>query len=200
MPRVVFRSTFNRVLSIVAWGVLAALAIGTLLTPGAFTAAPGIVVGALGAAAIVWAVLWAPHVAVDDEAAEVANVLVDYRVPWGALIHVDTRYALVLHTPGRRISATAAPAPGAFAGVRATRAQRRSEQNTTPGVRPGDLPGTDSGRAADLVRTRWERQRDRGAFEAGLADSIPVTARPRTLSIATIVLGATALVCAVLLV
>lgn len=200
MPRVAFRSTFNRVLSIIAWAALAALALGTLLTPGAFTAAPGIVLGAASGAVLVWAVLWAPYVAVDDEHVTIANVLAQFEVPWPAVIHLDTKYALAVHTPGRRISATAAPAPGAFASVRAARAQRRSADEATPGTRPADLPTTDSGRAAQLVRDRWDRLREDGRIEAGIADATRVIVRPRTLSIAAIVLGVTGLVGAIFLV
>lgn len=200
MPPVIFRSTFNRVLSVVAWLALAALAVGTVATPGALAAAPGIVLGAAGGAVLVWAVLWAPSVAVDDDGVVVANVLLEHRVPWEALIHVDTRYALVLHTPGRRISATAAPAPGALGAVRAARAHRRSQEQTDAGTRPGDLPGTDSGRAAGLVRRRWTQLRDSGRVEAGLADDTPVITRARTLSIAAVVAGVAALIGAIVLV
>jgi hypothetical protein len=199
MQRRVFRSTFNRVLSIGAWAVLAALAVGTVLTPGALTAAPGLLLGAAGAAVLVWVVLWAPHIAVDDDAAHVENVFVGYDVPWAALIHLETRYSLVLHTPARRISATAAPAPGAFGGVRAARAHRRSGESTE-GVRPGDLSGTDSGDAAELVRGRWYALRDAGRIEAGVADRTPVRVRVRAASVVAAVLGATALITAVLLV
>lgn len=200
MPRVLFRSAFNRVLSVVAWAVLAALAAGTVFTPGAFTAAPGIVLGAASAALIVWAVLWSPSVAVDDDAATVTNVVMEYRVPWAALVYIDTRYALTLHTPSRRISATAAPAPGALGSVRAARAHRRSEKAAASGTRPGDLPGTDSGGAAELVRSRWEKLRDAGSFEVGVADRTAVVAHARPLPIAAIVLGVAGLVCAALLV
>ncbi|MGP3536169.1 PH domain-containing protein [Microbacterium sp. RD1] len=200
MPRIVFRSTFNRVLSIVAWVLLAAVAAGTLLTPGAAAAAPALLLGSLGGAALVWALLWAPYIAVDDDEVHVANIVAEYRVPWAALIHVDTRYALQLHTPGRRISATGAPAPGALGAVRAARAERRSESPTAPGVRPGDLPSTDSGSAAALVRGRWEQLRDSGRIELGVADSARVVVRARVATVAAIVLGAGALVAAVLLV
>jgi hypothetical protein len=199
MQRLTFRPMFNRVLSIAAWAILAALVVGTLLAPGSFAAAPGIVLGAAAVAALVWAVLWAPYVAVDDEGVEVANVLREYRVPWPALIHVETRYALVLHTPGRKISATAAPAPGAFSAVRATRAARRSD-TATAGARPGDLPGTDSGDAASMVLDRWHGLRDAGRVEAGVAEQTPVTVRPRTAQVAAIVVGVAALIGAILLV
>lgn len=198
MQREVFRSTFNRVLSVLALAALGVLAVGTILA-GAISLAPGIVLGAVGAAALVSAILWAPHVAVDDEAVTVANVLTEHRVPWAALIHVETRYALVLHTPGKKVSATGAPAPGALGAVRSARAQRRSDSHAVQGVRPGDLPTTDSGRAAQLVRNRWDALRDAGRIETGVADMTPVTTRVRTASVLALVLGAAALVGAALL-
>lgn len=199
MQRLTFRPVFNRILCIVTWLALAALAVGALLAPGDLATA-GIVLGAAGAAAIVWAVLWAPYVAVDDDGIEVANVLRAFRVPWAAVIHVETRYALLLHTPGRTISATAAPAPGAFAAARAARLERRSERATTPGVRPSDLPGTDSGDAAAMVIERWHRLRDTGRIEPGMAERTPVVARLRIPQVAGICAGIAGLIGAILLV
>lgn len=199
MQREIFRSSFSRLLSVVAWAALGVLAFGTIFAD-AFAAAPAIVLGAAGAAALVWAVLWAPYVAVDDDAVTVANVVTEHRVPWAALIHVDTRYALVLHTPGRKMSATAAPAPGALGAARSARAHRRSEDTSVQGLRPGDLPTTDSGRAAELVRTRWDALREAGRIETGVAETTPVSTRVRTPSLVAIVLGTLALVGAIVLV
>lgn len=198
MPRVVFRSTFNRVLSIVAWVIIAAVAMGSLAVPGVLAAAPGLLLGAASVAVLVWALLWSPRLAVDDDGVTVVNVLTEHLVPWAALIHIDTRFALTLVTPRRRVSATAAPAPGAVGTLRAARALRRSEK-AQPGPRPGDLPGTDSGTAAQIVHDRWDRLREAGRIPAGIADSIPVQTRPRTLVIALIVLAATGLVGAALI-
>ena len=195
----IFRSTFNRVISIVTWAALTVAVVGTALTPGALPTLVGIPVGAVGLALLVWVFLWAPHLRVDDEGATVANIFLDYVVPWAALIHVDTQYSLTLHTPGRRIRVTAAPAPGQLAAFRATRAEKRRLGQLTGGdIRPGDLPGTDSGAAAEIVRDRWERLRDAGRIEAGVAESLHVTVRVRALPVAAAVIGAAAIVIAVL--
>lgn len=201
MQAVTFRSTFNKVLSILLWAGLAAAAGATLVSPGALPLLVGVPVAAAGGAALVWALLWSPRVTVDDEAVHVENVLLEHRIPWGALIHVDTAFALTLHTPGRRIRATAAPAPGQLTAFRATRSEKRrlDRLGGAGGIRPGDLPGTDSGRAAELVRGRWERLRDSGAIEPGQADRISVERRPRIAEIVAVVLGTTALVAGVLL-
>lgn len=202
MQAVTFRSTFNKMLSILLWAALAAASVGVLVSPGSLPTLGGVPIAAAGGAALVWALLWSPRVSVDDEAVQVDNVLVEHRIPWAALIYVDTAYALTLHTPGRRIRATAAPAPGQLAAFRATRSEKRrlDRLGGIGGIRPGDLPGTDSGRAAELVRGRWERLRDSGAIEPGRADEIAVTRRPRVAEIVAVVLGATALVAGVLLV
>ncbi|MFT4220821.1 MAG: PH domain-containing protein [Microbacterium sp.] len=199
MAPTTFRSRFNRVLSIVAWAVLGAAAVGALLTPGVTPVLLSVPLGASGAAALVWALLWSPHITIDDEGVDVANVLLVHHVPWAALIHVDTRYALTLHVPGRHIRATAAPAPGQLAAHRAARAERwRVRDLASDGLHPGELPSTDSGSAARLVRERWEHLRDAGRIEAGVADVTPVGVRPRVAEIAAITLGAAAITVAVL--
>jgi hypothetical protein len=43
------------------------------------------------------------------------------------------------------------------------------------GSRPGDLPGTESGDAAYLVRSRWTALRDAGRLEVGAAETTKVT-------------------------
>lgn len=201
MQAVTFRSTFNKVLSILLWTALGAAAAAALLSPDALPLLAGVPVAAAGGAALVWALLWAPCIRVDESGVEVDNVLIEHRIPWGALIHVDTAYALTLHTPGRRIRATGAPAPGQLTAFRATRSEKRrlDRLGAGEGIRPGDLPGTDSGRAAELVRGRWERLRDSGAIEPGRADQLSVRRTPRTGAILAVVLGTTALIGGVLL-
>jgi len=185
---------------VLAWGICAAVAVGTLLVPGSFSAAPAMVLGAAGAASLIGALLWAPALHVDDDGIDVDNIVRRFHVPWAALIHVDTRYALQLHTPGRLIAVTAAPAPGAGASLRAARIQRRHGGVAEVDLRPGDLPTTDSGRAAALVRGRWRQLRDAGLIEAGVADATPVGVRPYTRNLALMAIGAAALVASVLLV
>lgn len=199
MPRQTFRSTFTRVLCGIVWAIIAAVAIGLLVTPAATQAPALVIVGAVGAAALVSGILWSPSVSVDDDAVQVDNIVLRYRVPWAALVHVDTRYALQLHTPGRRIGVTAAPAPGATGSLRAARAHRRSEDPNTAQVRPGDLPNTDSGRAAAMVRDRWFALRDAGRIEAGVAESVRVDVTARVGNLLLLVAGAAGLVAAVAL-
>lgn len=199
MPRLTFRSTFTRILCGIAWAIIAAVAIGLLVSPGVSAAPALVIVGALGAAALVAGILWSPSISVDDEGVQVDNIALRYRVPWAALIHVDTRYSLQLHTPGRRIGVTAAPAPGATGSLRAARAHRRSEGPTTPGTRPGELPNTDSGRAAALVRDRWHALRDAGLVEAGVAETVPVHVSARIDNLLLLTAGAAGVVLAVVL-
>jgi hypothetical protein len=199
MPTVMFRSTFNRVLSVLAWAAAAAAVASVVLTPGAQPGLYSIPLGAVGFSVLVWVLLWSPYLRINDDGVLVANIFQEYRVPWAALIHVDTQYSLTLHTPARRIRVTAAPAPGQLAAFRATRAEKARLGRLTSGdIRPGDLPGTDSGTAAELVRSRWESLRDSGRVAAGVADQTPVATRVRTASIGAVAIATTAIVVAVL--
>ena len=197
MPPIAFRSRFTMVLCVVAWAALAVVLGIVVATPGDFERG-GVALGMAALAALVWAVLWSPRVVVDDTEVTIENVVSTVRIPWAALIQVETRYSLTLHTPGRVFSATAAPAPGQLSGLNAARSERRRGQGAGSLIRPGDLASTDSGRAADLVRSRWERLRDSGAIEAGVADATEVQVHPRVTTIVTIVLAVAALVASVL--
>lgn len=121
-----------------------------------------------------WMVLWRPCVLVSDDAVRLVNVTRTIEIPWPALIQVDTRFALTLRTPHGRYTASAAPAPGRLNVARGGR-------DTTPGrvkfdgpARPSDLPTTDSGAAAWLVRDRWAKLSEAGRIELGVAETTPV--------------------------
>lgn len=197
MPAITFRSRFTMVLCSIAWAGLAVVFAIVIFTPGVFER--GLIpLGLLAVAAIVWAVLWSPSVRIADDAVTISNVLREIQIPWAALIHVDTKFALTLHTPGHAYTATAAPAPGQLTGLNASRSQRSRAGSSGSMVRPGDLPSTDSGQAAELVRERWTRLRDSGAIEAGVADSTIVRIRPRIATIATIVAAVATIIVGVL--
>ncbi|WP_083587139.1 PH domain-containing protein [Agrococcus sp. Marseille-P2731] len=161
-PRAVtVHSRVNRGMAIFCWALLAVL--GAL---GAMQAEPR---GAVAAViAVVWlayaafVVLWAPALVVDRAGCEIRNPLRTVRVAWEALIHVDTRYSLTLFTPNRRWPVWCAPQAGRLSARR--KARRAGDDDRDPrdprnpldaGMRIGDVPGTESGDAARLVRDRW---------------------------------------------
>ncbi|MCU1526351.1 MAG: hypothetical protein JWP75_114 [Frondihabitans sp.] len=172
-----FVSRFNRILSVVIWALCAFVVVATFIgspAEGVVALAPGIVI-----ALVDWIVLWRPRVEVTGDGVTLLNVLRRVTIPWAALINVDTKYALTLHTPGHKYAAWAAPAPGR-AGAAVARRQARSG-NVAPRAAvagkaaPGDLLTTDSGAAADMVLERWEELRESGALTIGEADSTRVT-------------------------
>jgi hypothetical protein len=55
---------------------------------------------------------WRPAVVVDDDGVELRNLVRDVRVPWPALEDIGTRYALTLHSGGRRYQSWVGAAPG----------------------------------------------------------------------------------------
>ncbi|MHA7263961.1 PH domain-containing protein [Arthrobacter sp. TMN-37] len=126
-----------------------------------------------------WWLFWYPSVEVDGAAVTLRNPLTTVSVPWAALVHVDTKFALKLVTPGGSYTAWAAPAPGVWG----THAGKPEHLANLPGssygpgrsVRPGDLTHTDSGYAAFLVRRRWEELIGTGALDVDLTESAVVT-------------------------
>ncbi|MFF1573327.1 PH domain-containing protein [Leifsonia sp. NPDC058292] len=175
--REVFVSRFNRVVAVLIWLAAAAIAVSLVvsvrdsrllyLVPCAFFAL------------VAWNALWQPLLIVEPQGVTVRNVLRTVRVPWAALIHVDTKYALTLYTPGHKYAVWSAPAPGTARTLRATRTETKGRVGK-PSVadsvrRPGDLLSTESGQAAEVVRRRWSDLRDSGQLDAGIADQTPVT-------------------------
>lgn len=147
-------------MAIAAWALLAVL--GTLIALG--SGLQGVVAVVLGVAWLAYAVyvfLWAPSLTVDDRGSEIRNPLRTVTVPWVSLIHVDTRYALTLHTPGATWPVWCAPQASALVARTKARRAREDRDDRDPrnpldaGMRVGDLPGTESGDAAALVRRRW---------------------------------------------
>lgn len=155
--------------------------------PGALaTSAPLLAVGALA-----WWLFWYPSVVIGPDAVELRNPMRTVEVPWAALIHVDTKYALQLVTPGGSYTAWAAPAPGA----RAAHGGRPEHMQNLPGssygpagsVRPGDLRNTDSGLAALLVRSEWERRVENGLIDVDATEGAKVLRRINWMPIAVVV-------------
>lgn len=194
LPAVTVHSRVNRGMALLCWSLLAVL--GVL---GAMQAEPRGIVAALIAIAWlgygVYVALWAPALIVDRAGAEIRNPLRTVRVAWDALIHVDTRYSLTLFTPERRWPVWCAPQAGALSARR--KARRVRDDNRDPrdprnpldaGMRIGDIPGTESGDAAALVRARWAT-----APAGGGADAVAVPVVLHWPRIAALVAGPVAI-------
>ncbi|QCR18843.1 hypothetical protein C1N71_04765 [Agrococcus sp. SGAir0287] len=145
-----------------------------------------------------WAVLWPPYVAVDADGVTVRNVLSTRRVPFDALVDVSTRWSVTLRTPRGAVPVFVAPQPSR---ISAWGAERRVRREGSPDERArlervvhvGDVPGTESGDVAALVRDRWQRALDEGRVAVGDADDVAVS---RTWHVATIAVATLAVVAA----
>ena len=131
------------------------------------------------AVAVTWAVLARPSVIVSDGGVTIVNVLRTVELPWPAIQAVDTKWALTLQTAYGPYSAWAAAAPGRAVVRRATKSDVAHLPESTyglGGIRPGDLPASQSGAAALLIRERWEALRDAGYLDQPVLER----AQPRT--------------------
>jgi len=193
----VFFSRFNRIIAVIFSAVAALSALSVFLLPTESNRA--LVIPALFVMLFVWEVLWRPSLQITDEAVTIRNPLRTIVVPWAALVHVDTKFALTLYTPGHKFAVYCAPAPGRSL----TSAGRRKTTDPVPYVsgspRPGDLPESESGEAAQLVRSRWDALQRSGRVDGGLAAQTPVAVVFAWGRCGVLVAGAAASVVAILL-
>ncbi|OMH35086.1 PH domain-containing protein [Tersicoccus sp. Bi-70] len=194
-----FTAGTSRWMAIGCWTV-AALMILAAATSGDASVGVKLAIIGLDVAALGWAALWRPSVGIDDERVLVRNVFRTESVPWAALIDVDTKYALTLVTPHRRVTALAAPAPGRHAVMWANRQDvtglPERTYDSVRSIRPGDLTQSHSGAAALLVRRHWERLAEDQRIDLGAADATAIGTRWHPVTIVAAVVLAVATVVA----
>lgn len=163
----VFRPWFGRALTVLIVGICAISLTVVVARSGVralWEVGPALTLTAL----CCWAAFWRPEVAVDDSGVRLVNVTRTVHVPWPAIQAIDTKWALTLITSYGRFTAWAAPAPGARQSMRAIPRDvphLRAEVLAGDGIRPGDLPSSPSGDAAQLIRERWQVVRDAGHLD-----------------------------------
>jgi hypothetical protein len=140
-----------------------------------------------------WLLFWNPSVEISSSGVRIDNVFRSFDVDWSAIRRIDTKYSLTLDTEAGIIRAWAAPAPSRYAGLLANRTEAdHLPESSFVGnrlVRPGDLTSSDSGVAAFLIRSHWEKLRDRGELE-GLAEVSTSWRYPRILIFSVLFLAA----------
>jgi hypothetical protein len=161
-----FRPTFGRGLTVVAAVLGAAVVVFLAATSGvgdALATLPWVLLFT----ACCWAIFWKPCVIVSDGGVRLVNLTRTIDVPWPSIIGVETRYALTLVTAYGRYAAWAAPAPSAGGALRtAMRSRpRRGDDDEVDAVTMGEIAGTPSGDAANIVRRRWDRLRAGGFLD-----------------------------------
>ncbi|MHA7285239.1 PH domain-containing protein [Arthrobacter sp. MDT3-44] len=179
-------------------GIAVLVAGGGLVSVVATEGPAGLLAGwpLLGIAYVGWWLFWYPAVVFAEDFVTLRNPLATIRVPWAALIDVDTKYALKLVTPSGSFTAWAAPAPGVW-GTHAGKPEHVTNLPSTsygPGrsIRPGDLKNTDSGYAAYLVRSRWQDLVESGAVDVDQPAPVRRTWNWRHLAAAALLVAATA--------
>lgn len=170
-----YRPLFGRILSVVTMVVCAFGAVATVVTDPAAALRyvwPLLLVGVLA-----WAMYWRPGLVVAEHGITVVNPLRTHFVPWPNITAIDTRFALTLHTVAggdrdRTIRVWAAPASGRHRTLGLSPKDFDGIGESARGVhgelRLSDATSTPIGNLAQLVRGRWERLRDTGAFTSGV--------------------------------
>jgi hypothetical protein len=155
-----FRPRFGRFLAVTVV-LLCVVLVGQALATDA-ARSWSVVAPAAFVAVGAWALFWQPSVEVTTDAVIVHNILRTVRVPWARLRGVDTRYSLTLDVdPGRKVTAWAAPAPGASYALRLDKRRLAKLPDSTyldGTVRAGDDEGSDSGLVALVIRREWDRR------------------------------------------
>ena len=162
-----FRPTFGRGLTVVA-AVLGLAVVVFLAASSGIGDALITLPWVLLFTACCWAIFWNPCVVVSDGGVRLVNVTRTIDVPWPAIVEVETRYALTLVTAYGRFAAWAAPAPSAGGALRTamrSRPRRRDGDDDVEAVTMGEIAGTPSGDAAQIVRRRWDRLRADGFLD-----------------------------------
>lgn len=170
---ITLHSRFNRIAAVIVWA-LSAFMVGSAVVGGDVRFASLYPAAAL-LAFFAWAALWRPFVSVGDAGVTLRNVTHRVGIPWEALVHIDTRYALTVHTPTGKFAAWAAPAPGLTGSLLARRRNGDREARAAgEALRSGDLIGTESGDAALIVREQWRKRLDAELIATGTADEVAV--------------------------
>jgi len=119
-----------------------------------------------------FALFWRPALVVKEHRVTVRNVFRTVELSWPAIERIDTKYALTLFTTAGTISVWAAPAPGRHAGSTATLGGvgHLPRRMLGPGgsIRPGDLPTSESGAAAFVLRQRYDELLEAGHLAGGV--------------------------------
>lgn len=169
----VLRPLSGRVIAAVLMAFGGAIVVAGLVQLGVARMLPHlaipVLIGYLG-----WFLFWAPCVRVSPGEVVIDNPTRLVRLQWPQITFIDTKWALEIHTEHGRFTAWAAPAPGRHTVARQTRGELRNlprdayEQGT---IRPGDIPSSDSGAAAAVVRRTWESLREAGHLDNARPES-----------------------------
>jgi Bacterial PH domain len=177
---VTLRPRFGQVLTVIV-GLICSAALVTYVVIGDFAGLARYAWPLLLVAFLSWMLFWSPSLTVDPGGVVIRNLLREHRVSWPAILRIDTKYALTLYTNRGKYTAWSAPAPSILATTRATRSDLKSLPESTygagGGIRPGDLPTSDSGLAGFLVRQKYEALRDAGHLDKAVVEGRGVTTR-----------------------
>ena len=178
-PRhLVFRPTSSIMLAVMVLVFCAILVVGTVLQGNVeFVLRSFGLIALVGALAV--AAFWLPKLEVTEDEIIVHNVFSTVRVPWEAILSIESRWSLAFRTERGKITAWASPPASQSVGVSFMIRGMAAPATARPAG-----PAAGKVNVAQLIQTNWDQRTDVPDLDRG-------DARPhRTLNIATIaVLG-----------
>lgn len=176
----------SAIVAVAGFGILGVFLLGDVFVRGGviqgFLVAPWVLL----AVWVMYALLYAPFVAIDDSAIVIANPVRVTRVPWSAVVDVRLRWQVTVDTTdGRSVSAFGGPAPGRPARLpRAARASETDEATRAPAAV----------REVDEIRALWRANADQPRRDAvtttwNRAVLIPLTVIVAAAAVALVVGG-----------
>lgn len=173
---VTIRPTSGKVLT-VAVGLVGAFGLVSLFTEGGLHELARFGVVGLAGVYLCWMLFWFPSVTVGPAGVTIRNIARTHQISWPAVVAVETRYALTVRTTTGKFVAWSAPSPGRYAGRTSTAPELRSQGKGPREVALGDIPRSESGLAALVVRQRWDALKAAGYLDSGAIEGTGVVTR-----------------------
>lgn len=158
----VFRPTSSIVLAVVVLAFCALMIVATAFqgSPEALLRSAG-AIGLLSVLAV--AVFWLPKLDVREDEIIVRNVFTTVRVPWEAIVSIESRWSLVFRTERGKVTAWASPPASQSVGVGFL---IRGMTPRGPVQPSGDAASGKMG-VTQTIQTHWDFRTDRDGIDPG---------------------------------
>lgn len=153
---------FSRVMAVLVVAVCALTEVSLIVygrPEPILRATPAVILAGVGA----YVLFWAPRIRIGPAELEIVNPLRSRRISWPAILDIDAKWSLTVITVRGRVTAWAAPSPGALADSSRFRRPRGLKRSEPFRAEPSRAVGAVAER---LILAQWSEYRDRGVLGA----------------------------------